>query len=161
MIRRPPRSTRTDTLFPYTTLFRSEARCGNHRMEGRVVTEGSRLADADLLDLVQRQTLKYFWDFAHPVSGLARERSNQAYRYDYRDTVTSGGSGFGIMALLAGVERGFLDRAEVLQRLYRIVAFLGKVETHHGVFPHFLHGGTGATIPFSPKDDGEIGRAHV
>src|SRR3546814_2300349 len=26
MIRRPPRSTRTDTLFPYTTLFRSEAR---------------------------------------------------------------------------------------------------------------------------------------
>src|SRR3546814_12830561 len=24
----------------------------------------------------------------------------------------------------------------------------------HGVFPHFLHGGTGATIPFSPKDDG-------
>src|SRR3546814_18293849 len=97
-------------------------------MEGRVVTEGSRLADADLLDLVQRQTLKYFWDFAHPVSGLARERSNQAYRYDYRDTVTSGGSGFGIMALLAGVERGFLDRAEVLQRLYRIVAFLGKVE---------------------------------
>src|SRR3546814_2302930 len=27
MIRRPPRSTRTDTLFPYTTLFRSQA-CG-------------------------------------------------------------------------------------------------------------------------------------
>src|SRR3546814_4916746 len=27
MIRRPPRSTRTDTLFPYTTLFRSEATC--------------------------------------------------------------------------------------------------------------------------------------
>src|SRR3546814_10918877 len=27
MIRRPPRSTRTDTLFPYTTLFRSPARC--------------------------------------------------------------------------------------------------------------------------------------
>src|SRR3546814_977868 len=26
MIRRPPRSTRTDTLFPYTTLFRSDAR---------------------------------------------------------------------------------------------------------------------------------------
>src|SRR3546814_1933503 len=27
MIRRPPRSTRTDTLFPYTTLFRSPAQC--------------------------------------------------------------------------------------------------------------------------------------
>src|SRR3546814_19729002 len=32
MIRRPPRTTRTDTLFPYTTLFRSPALCGeNHR----------------------------------------------------------------------------------------------------------------------------------
>src|SRR3546814_5753437 len=30
MIRRPPRSTRTDTLFPYTTLFRSDGRCGEH-----------------------------------------------------------------------------------------------------------------------------------
>src|SRR3546814_12468976 len=88
-------------------------------MEGRVVTEGSRLADADLLDLVQRQTLKYFWDFAHPVSGLARERSNQAYRYDYRDTVPMDGSGFGIIAMLAGVECGSLDRAEGLQHLDR------------------------------------------
>src|SRR3546814_4923082 len=33
MIRRPPRSTRTDTLFPYTTLFRSVI--GQHQIEGR------------------------------------------------------------------------------------------------------------------------------
>src|SRR3546814_20484285 len=31
MIRRPPRSTRTDTLFPYTTLFRSLRRCRRHQ----------------------------------------------------------------------------------------------------------------------------------
>src|SRR3546814_16921430 len=36
MIRRPPRSTRTDTLFPYTTLFRS-----NIRLDGRRVTRSS------------------------------------------------------------------------------------------------------------------------
>src|SRR3546814_1115525 len=36
MIRRPPRSTRTDTLFPYTTLFRSESRSGClHPGQGR------------------------------------------------------------------------------------------------------------------------------
>src|SRR3546814_4328095 len=58
------------------------------------------------------------------------------------------------MALLAAAERGFLPRAEILDRIQGIVAFLGRAETHHGVFPHFLHGGTGATIPFSPKDDG-------
>src|SRR3546814_6095699 len=37
MIRRPPRSTRTDTLFPYTTLFRSRRRVfPHHRCDGFV-----------------------------------------------------------------------------------------------------------------------------
>jgi len=122
--------------------------------DSRRPTSTGPLSDTDLLDLVQRQTLKYFWDFAHPVSGMARERSNEVRQYDYRETVASGGTGFGLMALLAGAERGFLPRAEVLERVHGIVAFLEQAETHHGVFPHFLHGGTGATIPFSPKDDG-------
>jgi hypothetical protein len=114
------------------------------------------LSDDALLDLVQRQTLTYFWDFAHPASGMARERSNPVpqYGYDYRETVTSGGTGFGLMALLVGIERGFLERAAVLDRVRKIVVFLENAETHHGVFPHFLHGETGATIPFSPQDDG-------
>src|SRR3546814_20351323 len=38
MIRRPPRSTRTDTLFPYTTLFRSQ---GRRRRVGRRTHEGT------------------------------------------------------------------------------------------------------------------------
>src|SRR3546814_17995419 len=42
MIRRPPRSTRTDTLFPYTTLFRS--RGGVERF----VAEGARVVIADI-----------------------------------------------------------------------------------------------------------------
>src|SRR3546814_18695157 len=33
MIRRPPRSTRTDTLFPYTTLFRSDLPGGNNKVD--------------------------------------------------------------------------------------------------------------------------------
>lgn len=110
--------------------------------------------DAALLDAVQRRTLGYFWDFAHPVSGLARERSNPAGGYDYLETTCSGGTGFGIMALLAGVHRGFLPRDAVLERIRRIVEFLGDAETHHGAFPHFLDGRSGATIPFSPNDDG-------
>jgi hypothetical protein len=110
-------------------------------------------ADAAMLDLVQSGTLAYFWHFAHPVSGMARERSNPA-GYDYLETVTTGGTGFGIIALLAASERGFLTRQQVRQRITRIVAFLGKAERHHGVFSHFLHGSTGKTIPFSPLDDG-------
>lgn len=111
------------------------------------------LSDSALLDEVQRQTIRYFWDFAHPVSGLARERSNVAY--DYGDeVVTSGGTGFGIMALIVGAERGWIPRAEVAAHLLKMVKFLSKSDSYHGVFPHWLHGATGKTIPFSRKDDG-------
>ncbi len=105
-------------------------------------------ADA-LLDLVQRQTLRYFWDFAHPVSGLARERSNRS-----PEVVTTGGSGFGIMAILAGVQRGWLQRAAGLDRLGTMLAFLAEADRFHGAFPHWLDGTTGKAIAFSPQDDG-------
>lgn len=111
------------------------------------------LTDEQLLDLVQRQTIRYFWDFAHPVSGLARERSNVAY--DYGDeVVTTGGTGFGVMALIVGVERGWLPRDTVARHLLKMVKFLAKADAYHGVFPHWLNGATGKTIPFSRKDDG-------
>jgi hypothetical protein len=112
------------------------------------------LSDDALLDRVQRHTLRYFWDFAHPVSGMARERSNAVPGYDYRETVTTGGTGFGVMAMLAAVERGFLSPVDVRERIAQILDHLESAERFHGVFPHFLHGGSGKAIPFSPKDDG-------
>src|SRR3546814_12637302 len=42
MIRRPPRSTRTDTLFPYTTLFRSVRRSQVLRVVGRIIDDQLR-----------------------------------------------------------------------------------------------------------------------
>jgi Uncharacterized protein conserved in bacteria len=113
------------------------------------------LSDDALLDAVQATTLRYFRDFAHPVSGMARERSNQAYdSYSAADTVTTGGTGFGVMALVAGTERGIVPRTELVERLSRILAFLEGADRFRGAFPHFLHGATGRVIPFSPKDDG-------
>jgi len=112
------------------------------------------LSDDALLDRVQRQTLRYFVDFAHQASGMARERSNPVPGYDYMQTVTTGGTGFGVMAMLAGCERGFLTRADARARIARIVGFLESADRFHGVFPHFLNGETGKTIPFSPQDDG-------
>jgi hypothetical protein len=111
------------------------------------------LSDSALLDLVQRQTFRYFWDFAHPVSGLARERSNKSY--DYGDeVVTIGGSGFGIMAIIVATERKWITREEAVERLNKIVHFLWKADSYHGIFPHWMNGATGKTIPFSRKDDG-------
>lgn len=107
------------------------------------------IADNELLSLVQKQTLKYFYDFAHPVSGLARERNTSD------NIVTTGGSGFGIMALLAGVNENFIKRADGLALITKMVNFLTtNVTTYHGAFAHWLDGGTGTTIPFSPNDNG-------
>jgi hypothetical protein len=109
----------------------------------------SRIPAEELLTLVQRQTFKYFYDFGHPVSGLARERNTSG------NTVTTGGSGFGLMALVTGVHRGFINRAEGLARLQQIVDFLQhKAQRFHGAYPHWLNGNTGAVIPFSAKDNG-------
>lgn len=108
------------------------------------------ITDEQLLTRVQQVTFRYFWDFAHPVSGLARERSNGD-----NNIVTSGGSGFGIMALVVGIERGFITRAEGLARLQTIVGFLkNTAQKFHGAFPHWLNGATGAVVPFSQKDNG-------
>ncbi|MDB5491650.1 MAG: beta-glucosidase [Micavibrio sp.] len=112
------------------------------------------LSDFDLLDLVQKQTLRYFWDFGHPVSGMARERSVGNFGYDVENTITTGGTGFGIMAMLAGARRGWIPQRQLIKRLETITGFLEKAEAHHGVFPHFLDGTTGKTVPFGEDDDG-------
>lgn len=106
------------------------------------------MSDEDLLTLAQRQTFKYFWEFGHPVSGMARERNTSG------ETVTTGGSGFGLMAMIAAIERGFITRAEGLQRLEKILAFLETADRFHGVWPHWLNGSTGKVIPFSAYDNG-------
>ncbi len=103
----------------------------------------------DLLTRVQAQTFKYFWDFGHPVSGLARERNTSG------ELVTIGGSGFGLMAIIVGIERGFITRDEGISRLQKIVGFLGsEADRFHGVWSHWLNGSTGEVIPFSADDDG-------
>lgn len=113
----------------------------------------TQLSDSSLLDAVQKQTVKYFWDFAHPVSGMARERSNVAYGYG-SEVTTTGGTGFGIMAILVAAERGWVGRDTAARHLLKMVKFLAKADAYHGVFPHWLNGTTGRVIPFSRKDDG-------
>lgn len=108
-----------------------------------------RIADEELLDLVQERTFRYFWDFGHPTCGLARERSSSG------DVVTTGGSGFGIMAMVVAAERGFITRSEAAERIGTIIDFLSsKAARFHGAVPHWLNGQTGAVQPFSDDDNG-------
>lgn len=108
-----------------------------------------QISNDSLLTLVQKQTFSYFWDLAHPVSGMARERNNSG------DLVTSGGTGFGIMAIITAVDRGFITKAQGLTRLQTMVSFLkNTAQRFHGAYPHWLNGSSGVVIPFSAKDNG-------
>jgi len=107
------------------------------------------VSDDALLTLVQQQTFKYFWDFGHPVSGMARERNTSG------ETVTSGGTGFGIMAIPVAVSRNFITRAEGVTRVQKVVSFLKNVAPNfHGAFSHWMNGTTGAVVPFAANDNG-------
>lgn len=115
--------------------------------------ELAALPDEDLLEAVQRQTFGFFWEASHPVSGLAPDRCTvTAVPAD--DLVTTGGSGFGVMALIVAAERGWITRAAAIERLGRMLKLLIRATCYHGVFPHFMNGRTGATVPFTRKDDG-------
>ncbi|MFN8258256.1 MAG: glucoamylase family protein [Bacteroidales bacterium] len=106
------------------------------------------ISDDELLELIQKQTFKYFWDFGHPTSGLARERNTSG------DIVTTGGSGFGIMSMIVAMERNFITRSDGLARIETIVDFLASADRFHGAWPHWMNGVTGKVVPFSTKDNG-------
>ncbi len=111
------------------------------------------LPDEELIERVQRQSFRFFWEGSDPVSALAPD-VQPPRKHHVEDLVALGGSGFGIMALIVAVERGWVSREAALERLARMLELLLRAPCYHGAFPHFMHGRTGATIPFMRKDDG-------
>jgi len=107
------------------------------------------LSDSELLDMVQEATFRYFWDFAHPVSGLIREST----AHD-PEICAIGATGFGLMAIIVGINRGYVSKTEGLQRLYKMVLSLEKAERFHGAWSHWLNGTTLKAMPFSQYDNG-------
>ncbi len=114
------------------------------------------ISDDSLFTLVQYNTFQYFWDGAEPTSGAARERfhADNIYPENDKHVITSGGTGFGVMAILVAIERGFITRQAGYERLNKLVNWLEKADRFHGVWPHWLNGETGEVKPFSPDDDG-------
>lgn len=106
--------------------------------------------DDQLIDMVQRYTTRYFFDLAHPDCGMARERSND----NHGDIVTTGGTGFGIMALVAGAQRNYFPREQAMNKIDQIVSFLERVDRFHGAWAHWYNGNTGKVFNFSQYDDG-------
>src|SRR5438105_4235894 len=129
--------------------------CGSQQQTSNETTVVKRdtISDDSLLTLVEYKTFQYFWDGAEPTSGAARERyhSDNVYPENDKHIVTSGGTGFGVMAILVGIERGFITRQQGVERLSKLVDWLGKADRFHGVWPHWLNGETGKVKPFSPN----------
>src|SRR5690606_28385197 len=115
-----------------------------------------RISDDSLMTLVQYRTFQYFWDGAEPTSGAARERfhTDDVYPQNDKNIVTSGGTGFCVMAILVGIERKFISRQQGFDRLKQLVDWLEKADRFHGAWPHWMNGETGEVKPFSPRDDG-------
>ncbi len=107
-------------------------------------------SDDELLNMVQQYTTRYFFNYADPDCGMARERSNNPNG----NIVTTGGTGFGIMALIAGDRRGYFSHEAAFQKINQIVAFLEKADRFHGAWAHWYNGNTGKVFNFSKYDDG-------
>src|SRR6476660_10435195 len=112
------------------------ASCNNNDPD-EPITEPT-LTDQQLLDLVQKDALKYFWDYAETNSKLARERYHVDDPANDAHLVTTGGTGFGIMTIIAGIERGFVPRAEAVTRLQTGLDFLENADRFHGAWPHWI-----------------------
>lgn len=118
------------------------------------VTSGNTFSDTEIIDKVQKDALKYFWDFAEPNSKLARERYHTDNPAEDAATVTTGGSGFGLMTILVGIKNGSVDRNEAVSRLTTALNFLQNADRFHGAWPHWIDGRTGQAKPFSTYDNG-------
>jgi hypothetical protein len=136
-----------------STILISFSQCSQKQAEA---VSKPAISDDSLLTLIEYNTFQYFWDGAEPVSGLACERIHIDGNYpeNDRDVVTTGGSGFGLMAILVGVERGFISRQQACERLNHIADYLAKADRFHGAWPHWLYGPTGKVKPFGKKDNG-------
>lgn len=138
----------------FTLLIIScNSKTGNQKS---VAGKSPAISDDSLLTLVQYRTFQYFWDGAEPNSGMAPERINvnDVYEENDKSVVTTGGTGFGVMAILVGIERKFITREQGYERLLKIVDFLEKADRFHGAWSHWLYGETGKVKPFGKKDNG-------
>lgn len=113
-----------------------------------VSAETKNMSDEELMTMVQEASFNYYWDGAETRSGLSKENTNGR-----QNMIATGASGFGMMALIAGTERGFITRKEAADRFTKIVSFLEKADKYHGTVPHFIDGKTGKTEPFFGKKD--------
>lgn len=137
-------------------MVKAENAQGEQIELGPVETTTRDFTDEELVDMVEYYTFRYFFEGSEPISGMAPERIHIDGDYPQNDAhvVTTGGTGFGIFGLIAGIERGWITPQQGADHFEKMVNFLEKADRFHGVWPHWLDGQTGKVKPFSPNDNG-------
>jgi hypothetical protein len=151
----PSLITQIGRCFLVFQLFLVSCSCSKDepKEEEPVITKPT-LTDEELLDKAQKDALKYFWDYAETNSKLARERYHTDEPSLDANLVTTGGSAFGLMTILVGIERNFVNREEAVTRLTTALNFLDNAERFHGAWSHWINGTNGQVVPFGTKDNG-------
>ncbi len=142
-----------------TAILFSYGSCSNNREPEIIIDPEPPIpdaiyTDAQIVEMVQKDALKYFWDYAEVNSKLARERYHTDNPGLDASTISTGGSGFGLMTILVGIKNGYVARAEAVSRLTTSLTFLENADRFHGAWPHWINGTNGNVIPFSTKDNG-------
>lgn len=142
--------TTTDINFVYRILPKGISVKSADAVKFDLKINGIAYTNEALLDMTQRYTTRYFYEFAEPITGMAHERSNDVNG----EIITTGGTGFGIMALIAGAERNYFSRKDAFKVINNMVSFLEKAERFHGAWAHWYDARTGKPFSFSQFDDG-------
>ncbi|MBP3203765.1 MAG: hypothetical protein J6M31_09225 [Bacteroidales bacterium] len=94
-----------------------------------------------ILDRQQKAAFNFFYEGAESGSGMSLEGNNRG------NTITIGGSGFGVMALVVGMERGWITREQGIEQIQRMLRFLKRADRYKGVWSHW-HNPDGSYAPF-------------
>lgn len=125
---------------------------GNDERESTASPEATastrHMSDDELLTMLQEATFRYYWEAADRTSGATLENIPGDSRI-----IATGATGFGVMAIVAGVDRGFITPEEGAARLLKLTTFLERAPRYHGAWSHFMDGKTGETIPLFGKFD--------
>jgi hypothetical protein len=108
------------------------------------------MSDDELLTMLQEACFRYYWE----ATGNHRGAILESIPGDER-IVATGATGFGVMALIVGVDRHFITREQGLDRIRQIVGFFERAPRYHGAWSHFNDSRTAQTLPvFGKFDDG-------
>ena len=134
----------------YYKVVASDAEYRESAQSAAVSATTHAMSDDELLTMLQEACFRYYWEGADPYSGMALENIPGDDRI-----MATGASGFGIMALVVGVDRGFITREQGTERLNKVTTFLEKAPRYHGVWSHFMDGKEVKTLPvFDMVDSG-------